>query len=248
MKRITISTAVATLLLAGVAAAQDAPPVISGAYMRCNQAQAARANEIVRTVWGPIAQKHVASGQITSWGSIAHRQGGAWRRASVLRGNDLDALMDAGAAINDEMRSQHPAAANELNTICPSHDDYIWIGVANSPPNPDPAAGPASLSAYYVCDVAREGRADQIFEQLMAPIYKKHTDMGHLAGWGFYSHRFGGEFRRLETFSGPDHKTLLRLQNEIYQEAQESDALAFNEFRQICNSHVDYMWMNAATQ
>lgn len=248
MKKIAIGTTLVALMFASNTTAQDAPAVIAGAYMRCNQAQAMRANEIVRTIWGPIAQKHVDSGQLSGWGSLAHRQGGAWRRASVLRGNDLDAVMDAGAAINEEMRSQHPDAANELSTICPSHDDYIWIGVATAPPNPDPAAGPATLSAYYVCDPSREMRANAIFEQLMAPIYKKHTDMGHLAGWGFYSHRFGGQFRRLETFSGADHKTLLRLQNEIYQEAQETDALAFNEFRQICDSHVDYMWMNAATQ
>ena len=79
----------------------------------------------------------------------------------------------------------------------------------------------------------------------MAPLYQKHMDMGHLASWGFYSHRFGGIFRRLETMSGPDHKTLLQMQNAINGEAIETNALAFNEFRQICSWHSDYMWNNA---
>ena len=68
--------------------------------------------------------------------------------------------------------------------------------------------------------------------------------LGHLASWGFYSHRSGGRFRRLETMSGADHMTLLNMQTAIYQEAQETDPFAFREFREICNSHTDYMWNN----
>lgn len=245
MRRIAWTTLAAALLLATGAAAQDAQSFVFGQYTRCNVGQEARADVIVRTVLGPIMQKHVDAGQLESWDYLAHVQGGPWRRLSVLRGTDLNVMLDASAQIVQEFQAEHGDAASELGSICPSHDDYIWTGVAMSPPNPDPSAGPASLSTYYVCDVAKEARADEIFEELLAPLYKKHTDMGHLAGWAYLAHRNGGPFRRLETFSGPDHKTLFGMQNAIYQEAQETNPLAFNEFRQICGSHSDYLWMNA---
>jgi hypothetical protein len=73
-------------------------------------------------------------------------------------------------------------------------------------------------------------------------------DMGHLSSWGFYAHRSGGRFRRLETFSGADHMTLLNMQAAILGEANENNAVAMQEFNQICNSHVDYMWNNATQQ
>jgi len=244
MKRIAISTTLATLLCAAAAAAQDAPrpTVVMGQYMRCNQGQEARADEIARTVWGPVAQKQVDAGRLTGWMWLTHVQGGAWRRVFVTTGADLDAMMDATAQMVEEIRGKHAAAAAELGTVCPGHDDYIWTSVANSSSNPVTTAGPASIATYYVCDASREQRANEIFVQLMAPLYKKHTDMGHLAGWAFYAHRSGGQFRRLETFSGTDHRTLLKMQDAIYQEAQQLDPLAFNEFRQVCSSHTDYMW------
>ena len=51
----------------------------------------------------------------------------------------------------------------------------------------------------------------------------------------------------METFSGQDHNTLMNMQEAILQEADETNPLAMNEFRQICNSHTDYMWNNATT-
>jgi hypothetical protein len=52
----------------------------------------------------------------------------------------------------------------------------------------------------------------------------------------------------LETFSGADHMTLLNMQAAILGEANENNAVAMQEFNQICNSHVDYMWNNATQQ
>lgn len=248
MNRIALSAAVVTLLSAAGVTAQDTPMIIMGQYMRCGMGQQARADEIALNVWGPVAQKQVDAGNLDDWGYLAHVQGGAWRRIFTLRGTDLAVMMDASAAITEEIGAQHADVAAEMGTICPSHDDYIWTSVVNSPPNPDPTVGPASMSTYYMCDVTREARANEIFEELMAPLYQKHTDMGHLAGWAFFAHRHGGHYRRLETFSGPDHKTLLNMQDAIYQEAMEIDALAFSEFRQICDTHTDYMWSNAKQQ
>lgn len=243
MRRVALSTLASAVLFTSAAAAQEPPPIIFSTYFRCSITGTARATEINQTVVGPIVQKHIDAGHLTGWGWRNHVQGGSWRALRSVIGTDLDVMMDVGGQINAEFREQHADDAAEFADICGSHDDYIWIGVANSPPNPDAANGPASISTYYICEAAREGRADQIFRELLAPIYQKHTDMGHLTNWGFFAHRSGGPYRRLETFSGADHKTLLDMQNAIYSEAGETDALAFNEFRQICGSHTDYMWI-----
>lgn len=193
-----------------------------------------------------MAQKHVDLGHLTGTLWLAHDQGGPWRRLWAILGTDLEQMMDMRAAIVEELGANHAAEMTELQEACPSHDDYIWAGVANSPQADAASVGDASMSAYHSCDMSRESRADEIFSKLLAPLYQKHMDMGHLASWGYYSHRIGGIYRRLETMSGADHKTLLAMQGAIYGEAIETDAVAMAEYRSICSWHSDYMWLNAA--
>lgn len=38
------------------------------------------------------------------------------------------------------------------------------------------------------------------------------------------------------------------MQDAIYQEAQQLDPIAFNEFRQVCSTHTDYMWNRVIQQ
>ncbi len=247
MKRIGMAVTAAMIAFGSSVLAQDQPnPVIFGQYYRCNQGQETRVDDIVRGVVGPVVQKHVDMGHLTGWVWFAHSQGGAWRRLFAIVGTDLAQMMDVREQMVAELTEQHADALGELGSICGSHDDYIWVGISTS--TPDPAAvGGATFSTYYACDNAREGRTNQIFEDVLAPLFKKHADMGHLASWGFYAHRSGGIFRRLMTFSGANHKTLLNMQNAIFQEANQTNALAMNEFREICNWHTDYMWNNATT-
>ena len=243
-----IAIGILSLLAPAAALAQDGEEqIVFGIYYRCSQGQEARADEIHNQIVAPVVQKHVDLGHLTGQLWLAHRHGGPWRRLQATLGTDLNQMMDMRGAIVQELTANHPAEMAELQTICSTHDDYIWVGIENSPINVD-TVGDASLSAYHSCDMSREGRADEIFSELLAPLYQKHMDMGHLASWGYYSHRIGGIFRRLETMSGADHKTLLAMQNAIYQEAIESDAEAMAEFRSICTWHSDYMWVNGSQQ
>ena len=245
---IVVAVLLAASFVPTVAHAQEDPaPVIFGIYYRCNQAQEARADEIRAQVLAPIVQMQVEAGRLTGALWLAHVQGGEWRRIEVALGNDINAMMDARAAIVEEIGANHATEMAELQTACPTHDDYIWVGIANSPQDPD-TVGNASLSAYHSCDMSREARADEIFTEIVAPLYQKHMDMGHLSSWGYYSHRIGGEFRRLETMSGADHKTLLAMQSAIYEEAGQNNAAAMEEFRSICSWHSDYMWENRSGQ
>lgn len=245
MTRIAIVGAASWMLLATGAAAQDDLATTFGIYYRCNQALEAQADEVVNGTLGPIAQRYVDSGALTNWIWLAHRQGGEWRRVFVTIGSDLGSMMATREEIEQEFLEGHPDEASALNTACPSHDDYIWEGVAASAGAGTNTAGTASISAYHACDRSREARADEIFTQVVAPLYERHRGMGHIASWTYSSHRMGGIFRRLETFSGADHVTLLNMQDAIYNEAIETDALAMQEFNEICSWHTDYMWENA---
>ena len=244
-----VAVMIVSILVPVAAHAQDdEQQIIFGIYYRCNQAEESRADEIYNEIVAPIAQNHVDSGRITGTLWLAHSQGGDWRRIWAVTGNDLDQMMDVRQEIVDELTANNAAEMGELQAACPSHDDYIWTGVANST-NTDPdAIGGATLSAYHSCDMSREARADEIFSEVLAPLYQKHMDLDHIATWGYYAHRVGGIYRRLETMSGADHKTLLAMQNAIYEEAGQIDAVAMAEFRSICSWHSDYMWLNPAQQ
>ena len=238
MNRTIMSVAAALLLIAPVLQAQDAPTIIFGQYYRCNQGQEARADELIQEVYGPVIQQHVDAGDLNGWGWLTHVQGGAWRRGLFSAGTDMERMMAVRAQIVETLSADHADALQELGSACPGHDDYIWVGIANSAPDPS-ALGPVTMSSYHMCDRGREARADQIFTEELAPLYQKHMDMGHIASWGFFAHRSGGVFRRLETLSGPDHMTLLNMQAAVYQEA---DPVAMQEFGSICTTHTDYMW------
>jgi hypothetical protein len=60
--------------------------------------------------------------------------------------------------------------------------------------------------------------------------------------WGWSSHWVGGEFRRLQTMTAKDHKSLLKARGELIDEMYAEGSAAGAEFSEICGSHVDYMW------
>jgi hypothetical protein len=65
---------------------------------------------------------------------------------------------------------------------------------------------------------------------------------GKLTSWGWQSHWVGGKYRRLQTMTGSDHKSLLKARGELIEEMYAEDSKAGEEFTDICGSHSDYMW------
>lgn len=243
MKKAGLMLAVgSSLLFASALSAQEDPMFVFGQYLRCNQGIEAQADEVIQEVFAPVIQRHVDAGHLTGWLWLAHDQGGAWRRILAVTGSDMNQMMDVRAQITDEV-TQNEEAMARLGDACGSHDDYVWVATTTSTANPE-VMGTASVSSYHMCDRSREGRADQIFAEVLAPLYQKHVDMGHLASYGFYSHRIGGMFRRLETVSGPDHATVLQMQSAVYNEAMQTSPFALQEYTQICSMHTDYLWTN----
>jgi hypothetical protein len=95
-------------------------------YMQCDMAGEARADELFTKVFAPIFDRQVAAGKLASWGWMEHVVGGKWRRIETMTANDEATLIAARTAIIDEIMGPHAEAGREFDSICGSHQDYIW--------------------------------------------------------------------------------------------------------------------------
>ncbi len=235
--RFAIVLALAVMFLAPPLSAQDDEGVVFALYYRCTQGEESRADEIIRDAFGPIFDRQVAAGAYTTWGLNAHLMGGVWRRLLYWIGTDRDAMLDARDEFVQEIQQDHAAAAQELGTICPSHDDYIWNVVGQN--SIASGGGGASLSTYYVCDQTQQSRADSVVTQLMAPVWDQHVSQGTISAWGWLSHRHGGKYRRVRVIGAADAKSLLNAQETI---GPDLPPMANRELNEICPTHTDYIW------
>ncbi len=150
-----------------------------------------------------------------------------------------------------QVGADHAEAGERLNTVCPTHDDYIWAAPAADDGDAVAAAAaqdrpPVAISQYITCDMTREARADEIMAEALGPIYDRFVESGAIASWGWFIHQVGGEYRRLWTISGDDYPSLMDAWGEMIAAVAEEESSAGMEFNQICNSHVDYLWRTVA--
>lgn len=96
-------------------------------YLQCDLASEDRVDEIVRDVLAPIYNRHMGEGKLTSWNWFSHNVGGQWRRLLTMGAADHKTLMRTRAGILQEFDDRKVArAVKELNTICDTHQDYMW--------------------------------------------------------------------------------------------------------------------------
>jgi hypothetical protein len=188
----------------------------------------------------------IADGSIKGWGWIAHHTGGQWSRIFGYSADSLDGLLDAGDAINgDDGDAEDADAADDaddgptFNSVCTRHDDYIWR-VENGMSRE--ARGAVGFGVYLICDNSKEDRADEIVDEHVAPILNALVEEGALTSWGWLSHIVGGKYRRLQTMTATDHKSLLAARGEAISAIYADDNEMGEELNDICYSHVDYIW------
>jgi hypothetical protein len=102
-------------------------------YMECDMTREARADEIVKEVFAPIFDRHVTAGELMSWGWMEHVIGGVYRRIWTMSAADHSALLKARTAIIGEMTEADQEASQEFDSICGSHQDYMWDIVHEKP-------------------------------------------------------------------------------------------------------------------
>lgn len=244
MKILTKPIILASLIAVSFgASAQDedeAPTKFTYAtYFYCDVTTQEHADEIVKRDRAPVYDKLVKDGVITAWGWMAHHTGGKWRRVQYYQAPTVAGLLDAQEEMNKRLDAAGGDADNAFGKICNSHEDYIWEVKAGSAGD---GRGEAGFSVYYTCDESKEERADEIWEKDFAPILNKYVADGKFTSWGWSSHWVGGSFRRLQTMTAKDHKSLLAARAELIEYMYGEDNAAGAEFNTICGSHVDYMW------
>jgi len=211
-------------------------------YFYCTGGPASRVDELVAEDADRM-NGFVEDGTISAWGWLAHHTGGRWQRVFYYQAGTMDALLDAGDAIQDSGDDDDADAEEDdgltFGQVCPSHDDYIWQ-VDNG--SGGDTRGKAGFSVYHVCDQNREERAGELVDEYIAPILNQFVEDGKLTSWGWSTHVVGGRFRALQTFTAPDMKSLMQARGEVIGAIYAEESEAGTEFSDICGPHVDYMW------
>ena len=222
---------------------QSPTSYVYGIYYECDVARQELADEILELIYKPKFDAAVDDGTITSWGWLAHHTGGHWRRLMYHSAPSLDAVVGALGSVNDSIDEQWPELGHAFSEICGTHDDYIWQSITGSRGgNVGIERGSAGFSVYMKCDMSREARADELIEEVFAPIFNRHVAAGNLDSWGWMEHVVGGAWRRILTMSAADNSSLLAARSAIIQEMYEANEEAGTEFDSICGSHQDYIW------
>jgi len=247
-KRVSCFVAGLALAFAGPLLAQDAPTMkIMATYYRCVQGDATRADALYKEHVLPFMKAEQAAGRVAGYGWGKHRSGSEWRRLEYVAGTDLDKLLDSRASLIKMAESpEHAKAMDELDRICPSHDDYVWGSKVSSqaPEAIVRTRAPFAMSTYYVCS-SREDEADAIVKTVFAPVLNQRVKDGKIASWNWMEHLMGDKYRRLLVLDGADEKALMNnwasLQGDLEKAAPEFS----RRFGEICDSHSDYIWDNS---
>lgn len=225
--------------LPAVAQEEEAESYVYATYFYCDVSRQERADEIVASTGAPVFDAAVEDGTITAWGWLSHHTGGKWRRLRYHSAPSISKLLETLESLNGKVDEKHAVAQNEFSQICGTHDDYIWQQQLGSGGE---GRGPVGFSVYYVCDMAKESRADEIVKETLGPLFDAQIEAGNFTSWGWNSHIVGGKYRRLATYTASDFDKLLAGRAAVISGLAEQHSEAADEFNGICTSHQDYMW------
>jgi hypothetical protein len=237
---------ITSLVATGVEAQTPAPVFTMSAYHRCDINRQARADTLFNQIYAPALDKQVKAGHLTGYGFLSHRVGGAWRRLQSMSASSLADLMAGQAAAMEEIGRTNQKGLTEFNSICGSHDDYIWSRASGSAPNPSapPVPGGGFLySRYFFC--SDEGTADLVMDAVGVAVMNKQVADGHITGWSWLRHSTGGTIRRVLNWNAPDALSALTASQQI-SAALRAEPM-WSAFANGCNGHTDYLWHVEAT-
>ena len=238
---------IATALLFGlvsvacIAQDDDAPAGFTySTYYVCDVATQGAMDAVVEANEKAVFDKWVEEGKLIAWGYLSHYTGGRWRRAQYHVSPTMADALNNQSAIFTEIYSDNEDGGQARSDACAAHDDYIWAIDQGSGVGTD--RGDVSLSVYYVCELTRQERADEIVAEAQAPKLNQMQEDGMIASWGWSSHRIGGRYRRLQTITGADYASVVQARGELLQHVNENHSDLGDEFSDICGSHSDYLW------
>jgi len=122
----------------------------------------------------------------------------------------------------------------------------LFLTVATTAQAQDKPKESFTYATYYVCDVTKQERSDEIYNEVDKPILDAAVADGSIVAYGNYAHQTGGRWRRVQYTTAPTIQGLLDAQKKIGDQAEAKNAKLGEEFGKICNAHDDYIWRRAA--
>ncbi len=107
-------------------ALQDRGAAGFSVYYVCAMDKEDRADELVKEAFAAAYNRQVEKGNLNSWGWLQHWVGGKWRRLEVMSAADHKTVLKARDEIIAELLEKQEGATKEFNSICSSHQDYLW--------------------------------------------------------------------------------------------------------------------------
>lgn len=246
LRKALLCAVAAGFLWPAVSVAQDdEESFVYATYFYCDVASEAMADAVVDAVMAPAYNKAVADGHIDAWGWMSHHTGGQWRRILWRSADSLMGVMNSFDVVQENMGEGSQALGDAFSAACGAHDDYVWtVEGGSSGEDVDENRAGVGLSVYFVCDEAKESRADEIVAETIGPLYEAQVANGTLNSWGWMSHHIGGKYRRLATMTATDLPALFKARNAILESMMDDGEAsgAGEEFTSICGSHSDYVW------
>lgn len=211
---------------------------IYASYFHCDSTQFDDVDAAITEHTAPVYDAAVKDGTIGGWGWLAHHTGGKWNRIFYHVSDSMDGLFASQKTMAERSKDLPDGG---FSKACAMHEDYIWQSESSN--GLMEKRGKAAMSVYYVCDITREERADEIVKEVFAPLYDKAIKDGKLTSWGWSSHVVGGKYRKLGTMTGESFAKVLEARGDILEALYgDGDNAVANEFSQICGSHSDYLW------
>jgi hypothetical protein len=245
IKRNSLLAGLVLLLGCSFAFAQDDEEESKGftyaTYLYCDTNKESEMDDVVSKFEAPVMDKLVEDGVMTRWGWMRHHTGGEWRRIRWFGADSVQSALAGITAMGAAMDAAAESGDAPTSDACSRHEDYIWEVQSTSDTDD---RGPASMSVYYSCKISDEARADEIFDELFAPVLNQYVEDGKLTSWGWQSHVIGGWFRRLQTMTASDYDTLITARQEALETVYAEDSELGAEFAEICGPHHDYLWDN----
>lgn len=103
-------------------------------YLKCDMSQEERADELVKDVFAPVYNRHLGENGLTSWNWLTHDVGGEYRRLLIMGAGDHKTLARKRAEIIEELGQRKTVRAlREFNSICHTHQDYMWDILIQTP-------------------------------------------------------------------------------------------------------------------
>jgi hypothetical protein len=229
------------LPLTGMAQDDDGPKGYSYVtYYVCDVATQGNMDNVVETNEKSVFDQKVEDGELMAWGYLSHFTGGRWRRAQYHVAATMEDALRNQSEIFAGIYADNREGGQARAEACESHDDYIWALDQGSAPGTE--RGDVSLSTYFVCNVADQNRADEIFAEVFAPKLEDMREDDRIASWTWQSHVLGGRYRRLQTLTGDDYAVVNAARFETLQQVNEKHPALAREFATICDEHADYLW------